>query len=69
LLLPKRQCHDLPPTPRQLLDQIIQPFDLTHDFGRKGAYEAAIEYARQNSSRIALQRFPHAAASASDSPR
>jgi hypothetical protein len=32
----------------QLLDQIIQPFDLTHDFGRKRAYEAAIEYARQN---------------------
>ena len=32
----------------QLLDQIIRPFDLTHDFGRKRAYEAAIEYARQN---------------------
>lgn len=32
----------------QLLDQIISPFDLTHDFGRKRAYEAAIEYARQN---------------------
>jgi len=31
----------------QLLDQIIRPFDLTHDFGRKRAYEAAIEYARQ----------------------
>src|SRR4029077_13598329 len=30
----------------QLLDQIIRPFDLTHDFGRKRAYEAAIEYAR-----------------------
>jgi hypothetical protein len=32
----------------QILDQIIGPFDLSHDFGRKGAYEAAIEYARQN---------------------
>ena len=32
----------------QLLDQIIGPFDLTHDFGRKRAYEAAIDYARQN---------------------
>jgi hypothetical protein len=32
----------------QLLDQIILPFDLSHDFGRKGAYEAAIDYARQN---------------------
>jgi hypothetical protein len=32
----------------QLLDQIIGPFDLTHDFGRKRAYEAAIEYARQH---------------------
>jgi hypothetical protein len=32
----------------QLLDQIIRPFDLTHDFGRKRAYEAAIDYARQN---------------------
>ena len=31
----------------QLLDQIIGPFDLSHDFGRKGAYEAAIDYARQ----------------------
>jgi hypothetical protein len=31
----------------QLLDQIIGPFDLSHDFGRKGAYEAAIEYARK----------------------
>ena len=30
----------------QLLDQIILPFDLTHDFGRKRAYEAAIDYAR-----------------------
>jgi hypothetical protein len=32
----------------QLLDEILRPFDLTHDFGRKRAYEAAIEYARQN---------------------
>ena len=32
----------------ELLDQIIRPFDLSHDFGRKRAYEAAIEYARQN---------------------
>lgn len=32
----------------QILDQIVGPFDLTHDFGRKEAYEAAIEYARQN---------------------
>jgi hypothetical protein len=32
----------------QLLDQIVRPFDLTHDFGRKRAYEAAIEYARQH---------------------
>ncbi len=32
----------------QLLDQIILPFDLSHDFGRKRAYEAAIEHARQN---------------------
>ena len=32
----------------QLLDEIINPFDLSHDFGRKRAYEAAIEYARQN---------------------
>src|SRR5205809_5183530 len=31
----------------ELIDQIILPFDLTHDFGRKRAYEAAIEYARQ----------------------
>jgi hypothetical protein len=31
----------------ELLDQIIRPFDLTHDFGRKRAYEAAIEYARK----------------------
>jgi hypothetical protein len=32
----------------QILDQLIGPFDLSHDFGRKGAYEAALEYARQN---------------------
>jgi hypothetical protein len=32
----------------QLLDQIILPFDLSHDFGRKQAYEAAIDYAREN---------------------
>jgi len=32
----------------QILDQIIDPFDLSHDFGRKRAYEASIEYARQN---------------------
>jgi hypothetical protein len=31
----------------ELLDQIILPFDLTHDFGRKRAYEATIEYARK----------------------
>ena len=32
----------------QILDQIVLPFDLSHDFGRKRAYEAAIEYARVN---------------------
>jgi hypothetical protein len=32
----------------ELLDQILKPFDLSHDFGRKRAYEAAIDYARQN---------------------
>jgi hypothetical protein len=32
----------------QILDQIILPFDLSHDFGRKRAYEAAIEHARLN---------------------
>src|ERR1700736_5221633 len=32
----------------QLLDQIIRPSELTHDFGRKRAYEAAIEYAREH---------------------
>ena len=38
----------------QILDQIIGPFDLSHDFGRKGAYEAALDYARQN-----LTEDPH----------
>jgi len=32
----------------QILDQILRPFDLSHDFGRKRAYEAAIDYAREN---------------------
>ena len=32
----------------QIIDEIISPFDLSHDFGRKRAYEAAIDYARQN---------------------
>jgi hypothetical protein len=32
----------------ELLDQIVDRFDLTHDFGRKRAYEAAIDYAREN---------------------
>lgn len=32
----------------RILDEIIGPFDLSHDFGRKRAYEAAIEYAREN---------------------
>ncbi|HVR43918.1 MAG TPA: hypothetical protein VMS56_10810 [Thermoanaerobaculia bacterium] len=32
----------------QLLDQIIHRFDLSHDFGRKQAYEAAIDYAREH---------------------
>jgi hypothetical protein len=32
----------------QLLDQILLPFDLSHDFGRKRAYEATIDYARQH---------------------
>ncbi|MGA7617481.1 MAG: hypothetical protein WBX15_20140 [Thermoanaerobaculia bacterium] len=30
------------------LEQILHRFDLSHDFGRKRAYEAAIEYAREN---------------------
>lgn len=32
----------------QILDEIIAPYDLSHDFGRKQAYEAAIDYARMN---------------------
>src|SRR5256885_849001 len=32
----------------QILEQILRPFDLSHDFGRKRAYEAAIDYAREN---------------------
>ncbi|HJQ37327.1 MAG TPA: hypothetical protein VKB93_09315 [Thermoanaerobaculia bacterium] len=32
----------------RLLDELISPFDLSHDFGRKRAYEATIEYARQH---------------------
>lgn len=32
----------------ELLDQIIRAFDLSHDFGRKKAYEATIDYAREN---------------------
>src|SRR5438046_8996577 len=32
----------------QLLDQLIRPFDLTHDFGRKQAHEATVDYARQH---------------------
>src|SRR3954451_4427301 len=32
----------------QILDQIIKPFDLSHDFGRKRAYEEAIYSARQH---------------------
>ena len=39
----------------RILDEITAPFDLSHDFGRKGAYEAALEYARQN-----LTDDPHA---------
>ena len=38
----------------EILDQIIGPFDLSHDFGRKGAYEAELDYARQN-----LTEDPH----------
>lgn len=38
----------------QLLDRLLHPFDLSHDFGRKRAHEAAIEYARQN-----LMEDPH----------
>ncbi len=32
----------------QLLETIVSQFDLTHDFGRKRAYEAAIDHAREN---------------------
>lgn len=32
----------------QILNQITSKFDLSHDFGRKGAYEAAIDYAREH---------------------
>lgn len=32
----------------QILDDIISQFDLSHDFGRKRAYEAAIDHARQH---------------------
>ncbi|MHB0970873.1 MAG: Imm32 family immunity protein [Thermoanaerobaculia bacterium] len=32
----------------QILEEITSRFDLTHDFGRKGAYEAAIDYAREH---------------------
>ena len=32
----------------QILDQLLRSFDLSHDFGRKRAYEAAIDYAREN---------------------
>jgi hypothetical protein len=48
LLLPETPMSRPAERHAQLLDQIILPFDLTHDFGRKRAYEAAIEYARQN---------------------
>ena len=47
VLAPLR-CPNPPSVTQQILDQIIGPFDLSHDFGRKGAYEAALEYARQN---------------------
>jgi hypothetical protein len=32
----------------QLIEQILGEYDLSHDFGRKQAYEAAIEYAREH---------------------
>lgn len=32
----------------QLLDELVLPFDLSHDFGRKRAYEATIEHAREH---------------------
>lgn len=38
----------------QILDQIVSSFDLSHDFGRKKAHEAAVDYAREN-----LANDPH----------
>ncbi|HEX9986787.1 MAG TPA: hypothetical protein VGF69_26260 [Thermoanaerobaculia bacterium] len=38
----------------RILEEITSSFDLSHDFGRKRAYEAALEYARQN-----LMEDPH----------
>ena len=32
----------------EILDRILGGFDLSHDFGRKRAYEAAIDYARDH---------------------
>jgi len=32
----------------QILDEILSRYDLTHDFGRREAHEAAIDYAREN---------------------
>ena len=32
----------------KLLDQLLSPFDLTHDFGRKRAYESVIDHAREH---------------------
>lgn len=32
----------------EILDRILGGFDLSHDFGRKRAYEAAIDYAREH---------------------
>lgn len=32
----------------EMLDEIVRRFDLSHDFGRKRAYEAAIDHAREN---------------------
>src|SRR5688500_16426757 len=32
----------------EILDQITRPFDLTHDFGRRRAFDAAIDYAREH---------------------
>lgn len=33
---------------RQILDRILLDHDLSHDFGRKQAYEAAVDYAREH---------------------